>query len=384
MITIKDAKILYGESLEVRKANIIIEDDIIVEVSENIEKGKIIDGKNCIVAPSLINSHVHIGDSVAKDVGDGETIDKIVKPPDGLKHRILANTSTQDLMRYMRITMDDMLQTGTTTFVDFREGGFGGIDSLDKASINVPITKIVLGRHESFMNPDKKWSELVKITENLLKSCEGIGLSGFGEISDESASAVIEACRKNSKISSIHVAEYEKLQTTSLELYGETEVSRALKLGFDLLVHLTSPLKNDLEIVGESNTSVVACPRSNGALGVGIPPLKDMLDNNINVLLGTDNVMFNSPNMFREMEYALKVTRGFYKQYISPVEIFKMATVNPSKALKLNTGVIQEGRTADIMIINGMSSNPILSLINRTESQNIKTLIKEGNIVFER
>ena len=28
-----------------------------------------------------------------------------------------------------------------------------------------------------------------------------------------------------------------------------------------------------------------------------------------------------------------------------------MATVNPSKALKLNTGVIQEGRTADIMII---------------------------------
>ena len=49
------------------------------------------------------------------------------------------------------------------------------------------------------MKPDKKWSELVKITENLLKSCEGIGLSGFGEISDESASAVIEACRKNSK-----------------------------------------------------------------------------------------------------------------------------------------------------------------------------------------
>ena len=106
----QDAKILYGESLEVRKANIIIEDDIIVEVSENIEKGKIIDGKNCIVAPSLINSHVHIGDSVAKDVGDGETIDKIVKPPDGLKHRILANTSTQHSDEDTRITMDDMLQ----------------------------------------------------------------------------------------------------------------------------------------------------------------------------------------------------------------------------------------------------------------------------------
>jgi hypothetical protein len=36
------------------------------------------------------------------------------------------------------------------------------------------------------------------------------------------------------------------------------------------------------------------------------------------------------------------------------------------------------------MLVNGMSGNPILSLINRTEPENIKALIKEGNIVFER
>ncbi len=104
----------------------------------------------------------------------------------------------------------------------------------------------------------------------------------------------------------------------------------------------------------------------------------------INVALGTDNVMFNTPNMFTEMEYALKVTRGYYQEYLSPVEVFKMATINPAMALGLNIGSIEEGKLADIMLVRGISGNPILSLINRTESQNIKTLIKDGDIVFER
>ena len=110
----------------------------------------------------------------------------------------------------------------------------------------------------------------------------------------------------------------------------------------------------------------------------------DMITKGINVCLGTDNIMLNSPNMFKEMEYTLKVTRGFYKTYLPPLEVFKMATMNPAIALGLNLGSIEEGKIADIMLVSGMSGDPILSLINRTESQNIKALIKEGNIVFER
>ena len=184
------------------------------------------------------------------------------------------------------------------------------------------------------------------------------------------------------KLSAIHVAEYLKLQTESMEINGKTEIRRALNAGFNLLIHMTEPMNDDLEAVGRSRSTVVSCPRSNGALSVGIPPLKEMLDNGVNVALGTDNLMFNSPNMFSEMEYALKVTRGYYKTHISPLEIFKMATVNPARALGLETGIIEEGKTADIMLIQGVSGDPILSIINRTKSNGIKTLIKDGSVVF--
>ena len=384
MITIKNARVLCGEDMEVRRTNIVIDDKEIVELSDRVEKGRIVDGNGCIASPSLINSHVHIGDSVAKDVGDGEPIDKIVKPPNGIKHRILSETSPKYMITAMQSSMNYMLKTGTTTFVDFREGGFEGINLLKKASKNIPIRDIILGRHDTFFEENPKISDLEKIAEKLLNICDGIALSGFGEIEDDVASTITKACQKHSKFASIHVAEYEELQTKSLKLKGKTEVERALIEGFNLLIHVTAPLKDDLRLIGEMEIPVVSCPRSNGSLGVGIPPLIDMLDRGINVCLGTDNVMLNSPNMFKEMEYALKVTRGYYKTYLSPLEVFKMATLNPAMALGLNLGSIEEGKIADIMLVSGMSGDPILSLINRTESQNIKALIKEGNIVFER
>jgi imidazolonepropionase-like amidohydrolase len=92
--------------------------------------------------------------------------------------------------------------------------------------------------------------------------------------------------------------------------------------------------------------------------------------------------MFNSPNMLREMEYALKVTRGYYKEYFSPVEILKMATINAANALKMDTGYIEEGKTADIIIVKKKSEDPILSIINRTELSDIKNTIIEGNLAF--
>jgi cytosine/adenosine deaminase-related metal-dependent hydrolase len=384
MITIKNARVLCGDDMEVRRTNIIIDDKEIVELSDRVEKGRIVDGNGCIASPSLINSHVHIGDSVAKDVGDGEPIDKIVKPPNGIKHRILSETSPKYMITAMQSSMNYMLKTGTTTFVDFREGGFEGINLLKKASKNIPIRDIILGRHDTFFEENPKISDLEKIAEKLLNICDGIALSGFGEIEDDVASTITKACQKHSKTASIHVAEYEELQIKSLKLKGKTEVERALIEGFNLLIHVTAPFKDDLRLIGEMGIPVVSCPRSNGSLGVGIPPLIDMLDRGINVCLGTDNVMLNSPNMFKEMEYALKVTRGYYKTYLSPLEVFKMATLNPAMALGLNLGSIEEGKIADIMLVSGMSGDPILSLINRTESQNIKALIKEGNIVFER
>lgn len=385
MITIENGTVLFGEDMKAIKANIVIEDNKIIEISKNkVNKGKKIDARGSIVAPAFINSHVHTGDSIARDIGDGKSIDEIVKPPDGLKHKILNETPPAMIVNEMRQSMKDMLASGTTTFVDFREGGIDGIELMNEASDNIPIGKIILGRDDSFYNEEIRKSEIKKAAKNILKSCDGIGLSGFGEIKDEIAQLITKACKKYGKISAIHVAEYEKLQKESVESTGKSEVARAVEANFDVLIHVTAPIGNDLELISNSNSSVVCCPRSNGSLSVGIPPLMDLLKHKINVLLGTDNIMFNSPNMLREMEYALKVTRGYYREYFSPLELFKTATTNAAKAFNLDNGCIKEGKNADMIIVKKLSNNPALSIINRTEVKDFKYLIKDGNIMSKR
>ena len=390
MINIKNGLVLYGPQMEPTHANILIEDNLIVEVSPHASGGEEINAKGCIVSPSLINSHVHMGDSVVKDIGDGESIEKIVKPPHGLKHRLLAQAKPQEIINSMRGSLQEMLDTGTSTIVDFREGGVDGVSLLVKAGEGIPLRKVILGRHEAFFKPFSSSPSndmemgIRDSAREILERAQGIGLSGFGEINDAVVKIIIKTCSSEGKLAAIHAAEYEEVQRNSLNSTGKTEVERALEAGFDILIHVTSPLNLDLDLLSKTDTSVVCCPRSNGALSVGIPPIKEMWDLGINLLLGTDNLMFNSPNMFREMEYTLKVTRGYYQEYFPPVEILKMATVNAGSALNLNIGCIQEGMLADIMMVEQLSDNPILSLINRTESKNIIGLMTDGNLVYLR
>jgi cytosine/adenosine deaminase-related metal-dependent hydrolase len=384
MITIQNGTLLYGENLIPVVKNLFIQDHEIVEISTNPAQGNVIDAKGCIVAPALVNSHVHLGDSIAQDVGDGEPLDKIVKPPNGIKHRILRETPPEDLIKSIKDSLQEMIQTGTTTFVDFREGGVEGVEILREALEDIPIRGLILGRQDSFLEKNADISKIVADTQEILKITQGIGLSGFGEVEDETARHITRECIKKGKIPAIHVAENEEVQLQSWENTGKTEVERALEAGFKLLIHLTSATNQDLQRVTEQDIPVVCCPRANGALSTGIPPIKEMWDLGIKLLLGTDNVMINSPDMFREMEYSLKVTRGFTRKYFAPVDILKMATVNAGNVLGINLGSLEEGYLADIMIVEQMSPDPILSLINRSQSKNIIGLITDGRILYQR
>ncbi|MCQ8905574.1 MAG: amidohydrolase family protein [Methanothermobacter sp.] len=380
MLVVENGTILRGPELAPQRMNLVIEDGIIKEITdETVTSGDRIDASDLIVCPALVNSHVHIGDSVALDVGDGMPLEDIVRPPHGLKHRILESSSPGVLVESMRRTARDMITHGTGSFIDYREGGTGGVELLREALADLPISGIVLGRDPVVFDEGASPAEIRRRVRRVLRVSDGFAPSGMGEITDEAASIIVEECERAGKIASIHVAEHIESQRRSIEDTGMSEVERAINAGFKLLVHLTNPVRGDLELVRESGASVVLCPRSNGALSSGIPPIRRLHEMGINLLLGTDNLMFNSPDMLREMEYTLKVTRGCTRSYFPPREVLRMATSNTSDFT--GTGVIEEGFPADLILVEKMSEDPCLSIINRTESKNIIYLIIKGKPV---
>ena len=372
MLTIKDGIVLKGQDLTPVRENIVIDDGKIIEMAKDVCEGKIIDATDSIVCPTFLNGHTHIGDSIIKDEGYGLSLGEMVKPPNGVKHKALANAEDGEIIDAMKKSMWDMFESGTTHFIDYREGGIKGVELLRKASKNLPVTPVILGRDDSFygQNPDLR---KVKIAiRKLLKLADGIALSGFGEISDEVASLITSECRKAGKISSIHVAESMQLQDDSLRDFNKTEIQRGVDADFDQLVHCTNPRNNDLELIRNSN--VVVCPRANATLNVGVAPLNEMFSKGIKPLLGSDNLMLNSPNLFRELEFSLKIMSVYYKNYLNPKDLLKTATTNICN-FEINRyiekPVIDVNQEANLFISKKYSKNPYLNIINRCGTKDI-------------
>lgn len=385
MFTIANGIILKGLNLDPIKENIVVDDGIIIDISKDAREGKIIDVEGSIVCPTFFNAHTHIGDSIIKDEAYGLSLSEMVKPPNGVKHRALASASDEEIIGAMKSTMFEMLESGTTHFVDYREGGIKGVKLLREASKDIPINPIILGRDDSFYGDDPDLSKVKIAIRKLLKVADGIAPSGFGEISDEVANLITTECEKAGKISSIHVGESLNNQLESIDKFNKSEIKRGIDSNFNQLVHCTNPQNDDLVNLSKSNANVVVCPRANATLNVGIAPLNDMLDLGINPLLGTDNLMLNSPNMLRELEFSLKIMSVTYNNYLNPLKLLKMATTNPYE-FNFSKSYIEIGMPAELIVFKRISENPFLNIINRAETKNILYIINKNytNNILDR
>ncbi len=381
---IEDVSILYGKDLEYENTSIGVYGNRFT-----LEKSKpIINGQGLMMIPALINAHTHIGDSIAKDVALDLSFDHAINPISSIKKNVLEKSVKSHLIRFMSNAILSMLKRGITAFADFREGSLEGIELLRKANEGINARAIILGRVQYYFSIDEASKDLdlpddVKEEARMvIKNCDGLGISGANEYSDK-ALRFFNSIRQG-KLLAIHASESSNVYERSIKSFGKSDLARIMEnLKPDILVHMTNA--KDLSIAANSN--IVVCPRANAVLGVGIPDIKGMLDNGCKIAIGTDNIMLNSPDLFREMDYLFKVSRALgYK--ISAKDVLKMATVNAADMLNLDSGYIDNGRLADAIFIDKHSidlepmNDPYAAIIHRVDASNIRAVMMDGKIVY--
>jgi len=385
---------LVGPDLERREADILIEGGRIKRIgSLSSDARQHIDGEGLIALPGLINAHVHINDAPLQDLGTGRTLEELVHPVHGLKNSIYSMT-LEVRKRSLERMVEEIAASGTTAAADFHE---------DDPSI---LSDTVKGKEGSILIPLTRppvYSSEVHISENIplsreqmeefsirLAQCAGAGLSGTNEYSDAALDQVAQAAQ--GKIVGIHAAENAASVRKSLHLTGRSEVERAVEnLSPDFLVHLTQASAADLDIVEDAGISAVCCPRSNAIMGSGIPPIIGLKERGVHVALGTDNVMLNSPDLFREMDFTSRVLRASSTNpsIISSLEILKMVTSEAALALSLEgTGALMEGYSADIVLLNGRSAHLRdtkdihAAIVHRCDAGDVFATLKAGRLIY--
>jgi len=277
---------LLGEKLALRPVDIVIEQGLITAIEENLRAPQI------WICPAFFNAHTHLADTVAMDCGSTGDLVSMVTPPDGLKHRLLAAASHTELVGAMRASITDMISAGTFGCADFREGGRSGVRALREAADCLDFLPLIFGR------------------EGGEEDADGLGISSTRDVAG--VEQQVCAARKAGKRIAFHAGERDK-----------DDVDAALSFEPDLLIHMTHATKKQLRECADKEIPIAVCPRSNWVLGVTAsarcPPLQLMLDLGCTVMLGTDNVMFVSPDMFSEMSFVSTVYR------LDPITIIRSA-----------------------------------------------------------
>ncbi|MHC3438894.1 amidohydrolase family protein [Natrialbaceae archaeon A-gly3] len=333
--------ILRGRELEPVEGTVVVDEEGRIE---GIEEGDV--ESDDIIFPAFVNAHTHVGDSIAKEAGGGLSLEELVAPPDGLKHRLLREASRTEMVNAIRRSLRYMQRGGTAACLDFREGGVVGVRVLREAARGLEIDALAFGR-ESI---------------EAMEEGDGFGASGANDdVFDRERTATREA----GKPFGIHAGEADA-----------SDINPALDLDPDFLVHMVHPEPIHLDRLADRDVPVVVCPRSNLVTGVGVPPTEELLERTT-VALGTDNVMLNSPSMFREMEFLAKLSD------LPAREILRMATINGAEIADLEYGPLETGQPARFVVLEGDSDNlsgardPVRAVVRRAGVDDVHDIVFE-------
>jgi cytosine/adenosine deaminase-related metal-dependent hydrolase len=321
------------------KGYVEFDEGVITEVAEGEPTGKVV--ANGLIIPMLANCHTHIGDASLRGKIDSQaTLEELVRPPGGLKHRLLSEQSEETMVGAMGGAICEMRALGIGRYVDFREGGLQGLQQFKDAIRIHPYPRpIALSR-------PKKINYSEDEVEELLNLSDGIGVSAMRDWSYDDLLMLAGHVNRRKKMFALHASEGER-----------EEISSILELEPDFLVHMSCATKDDLLACRDADIPIVVCPRSNKRFGIRLD-IARMLDLGIDVCLGTDNAMLHDLSVIEELRAAHSLSGN--SRHLDAAEVFKLAVENSRKVL-YDEGVITitAGNPCEFMVLNaGKNDSP--------------------------
>lgn len=404
-ILIKNGKVLLFENEEVtiREKDIRINDGKIEEIGENLNKKEneyLIDAKDKIVMPGLINTHTHIAMCIFRGTFEGCNLytwlnEKIWPIEARLKPEQIYNASMYSII--------EMISTGTTCANDQYFMAEETRKAAEELNMRVAISRVLLDTDGKDF--DEKIQEFRDLYETRNKENDLITYTidphGFYTCTPSALEKIRELALEYKLPIHVHFMESIDEVESIKKLHG-MKGSQVLKKYFGdmhtILAHGVKLDDEDIEILKTLDCGIAHNPVSNLRLGCKIANTTKYLKNGINVALGTDGQgSGNNLDMFEAMRTACLIQGGIHEneERITSRDAIKMATINGAKLLGLDDkiGSIEEGKDADIILVDiskkldnitKLPNNDLISnLVYNTSGRDVDTTIIKGKILME-
>lgn len=379
-ILIKNGRLINpSENLD-KVMDIFVEDGIIKEKAESIEKqaDTVIDAAGCYVMPGLIDLHVHFRDPGLTYKEDIETGSKAAAKGGFTTVCCMPNTKpVVDNVETVKYIIEKGEKTGLTNVlpVGAVTKNMAGVEITDVEELKKAGICAISEDGKSVMNSGvyrKAMKNAAKANVPVLAHCEDINLVEGG---------VINLGDKSSELG------VKGISNAVEDVIAMRDIMLAKETGATLhLCHCST--KDSVEMVKrakEEGVKVTAevCPHhfsmcsdditSNDGNFKMNPPLRareDMealikgLQDDIMDVISTDHAPHSAEEKAKDLEHApfgivgletsvaLTVTNLVKKGYLTPMQMAAKMSYNPAKVLGIPKGTLDEGKIADITIID--------------------------------
>ncbi|RKD30463.1 amidohydrolase [Lacrimispora algidixylanolytica] len=384
---------------------LLFENDIIKAVGpmEELDKhdllgASLVDGKQGILMPGMVNLHTHMGMIPFRGLGDDckDRLRVFLIP--------MENKAMDEEMVYLstRYAAGEMLLSGVTSVLDMYYYEEEAAKAMDEMGIRGIAGQTIMEEGAcDFSDP----YEAISYGERLIKKYQShprisgcIAPHGTSTCSSEVLKAAYEIDSSYQVPFTLHTAEMDYEMKYFEQEYSMTPAAYLDRIGVlgedTLAAHCIHMTKEDLDLFKRKGARVAHCIGSNTKAAKGVAPVTEMIERDIPVGLGTDGpASGNTLDILTQM----KLFADFHKnetkdRSVFPAEtIVSLATIEGAKAMGLHliTGSLEPGKQADLVLIETLSANmfpvydPYSALVYSANPSNVESVFVAGECLVK-
>jgi 5-methylthioadenosine/S-adenosylhomocysteine deaminase len=387
--------------LEGIEKDIYIEGNLIEAISEDKSSKEaefVIDGKDKAAIPGLFNAHTHAAMTLLRGYADDmplqEWLETKIWP-------VEAKMKEDDVYWGTKLACLEMIKSGTIFFNDMYWYWRGSARAVAESGIRAALSAVFIDSFdegvakEQIRRNEALYEESKKLSERIIFV---LGPHAIYTVSKESLCWVRDFAEKHDLLVHIHLSETEEEVEDCIKRYGMRPVEFLDSFDFlstrTIASHCVHLSRKEIELLKKNDVKMVHNPTSNMKLAAGRMPYEELKRAGLysNIALGTDGCASNNNlDMFEEMKIASLLHKAFSGDPTSmpAKEAFELATRNAAKMFRLNSGVIKEGKLADVVLLDlkhaelTPNHNLTSNIVYSANGSCVDTVICDGRILME-
>lgn len=315
-----------------------------------------------VLIPGLINLHTHAAMTLLRGLADDMPL------MTWLQQHIWPAEAEFVSERFVRdgtlLASAEMLRGGITCFNDMYFFPQAAAEAVAQSGIRANLGLVVLEFPSAYASDADDYIHKGLAARDAMRDQALITTSLAPHapytISDRTFERVLTYADQLSLNIHTHIHETHDEIAQSQKEYGMRPLHRLSSLGLLgpnlIAAHCVHLNQEEMELLAENGCHIAHCPASNLKLASGIAPVSRLMQQGVNIGLGTDGASSNNRlDMFAEMRLAALLAKGSSGDAaaLPASQALEMATINAACALGLDNklGSIEQGKMADLAAV---------------------------------